>query len=280
LDGTLLTPRGELTERNKHAVQAARAAGVYVTVVTGRRFRDARPLVLQLGLEDVPLISHNGALTKHVHTFETVSVTLLPRAAAWEVVRVGRHAGADALVSTDPHGAGVMLYESIHEANHALRAYLHWSETIHGTDAHASVQRVPSLDEHLHEDPIHLSFSGSCAPMAELRTVLEQELGDAVKIYATIYPKRDFTLLDILNPSASKATGLAATAAEINATPAEIMAIGDNYNDLSMLRYAGTAVIMANADPELRAINSFQHTAANTEDGVALAIEKFILNER
>ena len=101
LDGTLLTPRGELTARNRAAVQAARAHGIYVTVVTGRRFRDARPLVLQLGLDDVPLISHNGALTKHVHTLETVSATLLPEAAARAVVNVGRDAGADALVSAD-----------------------------------------------------------------------------------------------------------------------------------------------------------------------------------
>ena len=280
LDGTLLNPRGELTERNRAAVKAARAAGVYVTVVTGRRFRDARPLVWQLGLDDVPLISHNGALTKHVNTLETVSATLLPREAAREVLRVGRDAGADALVSADPHGAGVMLYERISAGNRALEAYLLWSERIHGPEGHESVRRVASLDEHLADEPIHMSFSGSCAPMARLQTLLERELGDAVKIYATIYPPRDFTLLDILNPTVSKAFGLAAAAAEINATPAEIMAVGDNFNDLSMLQYAGTPVVMANADKQLRRIPGFHRTAANSEDGVAQAIEKFILQTK
>ena len=280
LDGTLLNPRGELTERNRAAVKAAREAGVYVTVVTGRRFRDARPLVWQLGLDDVPLISHNGALTKHVNTLETVSATLLPREAAREVLRVGRGAGADALVSTDPHGAGVMLYERISAGNRALEAYLLWSERIHGPEGHESVRRVASLDEHLAEEPIHMSFSGSCAPMAKLQTLLEQELGETVKIYATIYPPRDFTLLDILNPTASKAFGLAAAAAEINATPAEIMAVGDNFNDLSMLQYAGTPVVMANADEQLRNTPGFHHTAANSEDGVAQAIERFILQTK
>jgi hypothetical protein len=278
LDGTLLTPHGEITRRNRRAVQAARARGVYVTVVTGRRFRDARPLVLQLGLDDVPLISHNGALTKHVHTLETVSVTLLAREAAREVLRVGRGAGADALVSADPHGAGVMLYDSLSPDNHALAAYLRWSETIHGAEAHEAVRRVPSLDDHLQQDPIHISFSGGCAPMAELRELLEKELGEAVKVYATVYPPRDFTLLDILSPSASKALGLAATAAEIRAAPAEIMAVGDNFNDLSMLEYAGTPVVMANADDELRHRPGFHHTASNRDDGVAQAIDKFILN--
>lgn len=277
LDGTLLTPRGELTTRNREAVQAARAAGVYVTVVTGRRFRDARPLVWQLGLDDVPLISHNGALTKHVNTLETVSVTLLPEAAGREAVRVGRSLGADALVSADPHGAGVMLYESIHTGNRAFMGYLQWAQRLHGDDAAASVRRVDSLDNHWHEQAIHISFSGGCAPMAALQDLLLQELGDKVKIYATIYPKMDFTLLDILHPAASKAIGLAATADEIGATPAEIMAIGDNFNDVTMLEYAGTPVIMGNAEPALQQRTDFHRTGANTEDGVAQAIEKFIL---
>ncbi|PYS76010.1 MAG: Cof-type HAD-IIB family hydrolase, partial [Acidobacteria bacterium] len=96
LDGTLLDSRGELTARNRAAIGAARAAGVSVALVTGRRFRDARPLALELGL-DVPVISHNGALTKHARTLETVSAILMPVEAARAVVRVGRAHGADAL---------------------------------------------------------------------------------------------------------------------------------------------------------------------------------------
>src|SRR5690242_10620633 len=103
LDGTLLNSRGELSERNVQALAAARERGVRVAVVTGRRFRDARPLALQLGL-DVPVISHNGALTKHARTLETVSAALLPLDAARDVLRLGREAGADALVSDDAEG--------------------------------------------------------------------------------------------------------------------------------------------------------------------------------
>ena len=67
LDGTLLDSRGRLSERNRAAVAAARQKGARVALVTGRRFRDARPLALELGL-DVPVIAHNGALTKHTRT--------------------------------------------------------------------------------------------------------------------------------------------------------------------------------------------------------------------
>src|ERR687893_175466 len=91
LDGTLLNSRGEVSERNSLAIAAAREQGVRVALVTGRRFRDARPLALQLGL-DVPVISHNGALTKHARTLETVAVALLQIEAAQQALQVGRTA--------------------------------------------------------------------------------------------------------------------------------------------------------------------------------------------
>src|SRR5256714_13735742 len=116
LDGTLLNSRGELSGRNRAAIEAARGRGVSVALVTGRRFRDARPLALELGL-DVPLIAHNGALTKHARTLETVAAIPLPLATAREVLRVGRAHRVDPLVSDDPEGPGLLVYEHINETN-------------------------------------------------------------------------------------------------------------------------------------------------------------------
>src|SRR5437764_13512353 len=76
LDGTLLNSRGELSERNLEAINAARSVGVRVALVAGRRFRDARPLALRLGL-DVRLISHNGALAKDARSLESAPVSAL-----------------------------------------------------------------------------------------------------------------------------------------------------------------------------------------------------------
>ena len=106
----------------------------------------------------------------------------------------------------------------------------------------------------------------------------KSELGSTVKILGTKYLEQDFTLLDIVNPAASKGAGVAAAAAELGVSREEIMAIGDNYNDLEMLLFAGTGVVMANAPLSLREIAGLHPTASNREDGVALAIEQFILN--
>lgn len=278
LDGTLLDSRGNITERNRVAIDNAREQGVLVALVTGRRFRDSRPVALELGL-DVPLISHNGALTKHAETLQTVSVLPLPVAAAREALRVGRTTGADALLSDDHEGLGVLVYDHIRGGNSAAHRYITWARRIHGEEEGArAVQQVNSLEEYLDHNPIHLSFSGGCEEMDQLEEILNSELGSTVKILSTKYLEQDFTLLDVVNPAASKGAGVAAAAAELGVDRDEIMAIGDNYNDLEMLLFAGTGVVMANAPLSLREIAGLHPTASNGDDGVALAIEQFILN--
>lgn len=278
LDGTLLDSRGQLSERNRAAVAEARARGVAVALVTGRRFRDARPLALELGL-DVPVVAHNGALTKHAHSLETVAALLMPVGAARAVVRTGRAHGADALVSVDHVGAGLLVYDHISPGDTALAKYIEWSRGVVGDEAAAAIRRVNSLEKYLDQDPLHITFSGGCAAMERLAGVMERELGGSVKPLLTLYPRTDFALLDVLHPEASKGAGLAAVAAESALTREEVMAVGDNFNDLEMLEWAGTGVLMGNAEPALRERGDFHTTAANDDDGVAAAIERFVLEE-
>ena len=216
LDGTLLDSRGPISERNRVAIDSARELGVHVALVTGRRFRDSRPVALELGL-DVPLISHNGALTKHAETLQTVSVLPLPVAAARDALRVGRASDADALLSDDHEGLGVLVYDHIRGGNSAANRYITWARRIHGEEEGTrAVQQVNSLEDYLDHDPIHLSFSGGCEEMDQLEAKLKAELRSTVKILSTKYLEQDFTLLDVVNAAASKGAGVAATAAELS----------------------------------------------------------------
>lgn len=276
LDGTLLDSHGRITEGNRAALEEARACGVRVALVTGRRFRDARPIALELGL-DVPLIAHNGALTKHAETLETVAVLPLPLSAARRALEIGRAACADPLLSDDHEGLGLLVYDHLRGDNRAVQAYVSWSRRIHGDEGYEAVRQVDSLEEYLDHEPVHLAFSGECDEMQTLGTRVRTELSNDVRVFITTYPKRDFALLDIVHPQASKGVGVAAAAAELDVTREEVMAIGDNLNDVEMLSYAGTGVVMGNAESSLLEIEGLYKTTGNDEDGVARAIERFIL---
>jgi hydroxymethylpyrimidine pyrophosphatase-like HAD family hydrolase len=138
---------------------------------------------------------------------------------------------------------------------------------------------VDSLEAYLDHAPVHVAFSGRCEAMRRLNEVLNRELGAIVKIFPTLYPPRDFGLLDVIHPQVSKGVGVAAVTAELGLEPDEVMAIGDNVNDLEMLHFAGTAVVMSNAEAALRDVPGFHVTASNDEDGVARAIEEFCLHQ-
>ncbi|MEO7658271.1 MAG: Cof-type HAD-IIB family hydrolase [Pyrinomonadaceae bacterium] len=278
LDGTTLNSAGHIPDANRSAIRAAEEAGVLVTIATGRRFRDARPVGIELEL-NAPLITHNGALLKYAESEETVACDLLSTETSREIVRVGKTFGGDALVSTDPYGNGALLYDRISDDNIPLKKYLQWSEDLHGgAPGRDGVEHVPSLEDALDgHDVVHISFSGGCSSMLDLEANLRAELANSVTLLATIYPHLDFTLLDILPPNASKGHGVAMLA-EINGIgPEHVMAVGDNFNDIEMLEFAGTPVVMGNADPRLLERQDFYSTLSNDEDGLAAAINRFIL---
>lgn len=278
LDGTVLDSRGRVPAENLRAIKAAEEQGVLVTIATGRRFRDALHIALQLDL-NAPLITHNGALIKYADSLETVAVSLIESDVACEVVKVGKKYDGDALVSADPVGKGTLYYDRISHDNVPLQRYIVWAETMHGKEAHDAVHHVDSLEEMLNDHKIiHISFSGSCASMVEMENVLKAELAAEVTFLPTIYPKLDFTLLDILPFPASKGHGVEQLAKLNNITADEVMVIGDNFNDLEMLQYAGTPVVMGNAEQDLFEQGNFYRTLENDANGVAHAIERFILN--
>ena len=277
LDGTLLNSRGEITEKNIEAIRQAEAKGVLVTIATGRRFRDALPVAYQLKL-NAPVICHNGALLKYAETLETVAVSILAQETVGEILHVGKNHGGEALLSADPRGKGVLLYDTVSDANVPLQKYIAWSKRLHGAEAENAVHRVENLSDIVGDyETVHISFSGACAAMTDLEAVLQTELKNSVNILTTVYPRLDFTLIDILPPDASKGIGVAKLAALNHLTAQNVMVMGDNFNDKEMLEYAGTPVLMGNAAPELLKNPKYHQTLSNDESGVALAIEKFIL---
>jgi len=279
VDGTLLNSQGKISEKNKAAIENAEELGVLVTIATGRRFRDARPVALEAGF-NAPILTHNGALVKYADTLDTIDVTLIPNDTAAAVIRAGKEFGGNPLVSADPTGKGTLFYDTVSEDNIPLQRYIVWSKHLHGDEAEDAVHHVEDLSRILPDiEVIHISYSGSCEPMSSLQKFLEEELKDSVNILATVYPHLDFTLLDILPPATSKATGLNRLAKLSGFASKDVMVVGDNFNDLEMLEYAGISVVMGNADMSLLERKEFYKTLSNDDDGVAAAIDKFILGD-
>ncbi|MBC7336377.1 MAG: HAD-IIB family hydrolase, partial [Clostridia bacterium] len=133
---------------------------------------------------------------------------------------------------------------------------------------------VPDLLALLDRDPIKVVVIHAEEVLDALAEESRRRWGEAVYI-----TKSEPTYLEFLHPEATKGKGLAAVAAYLGILREEVMAIGDSYNDLEMFRYAGFAVAMGNARPEIKAAAHYV-AASNEEDGVARVLEEFILRQR
>jgi hydroxymethylpyrimidine pyrophosphatase-like HAD family hydrolase len=128
------------------------------------------------------------------------------------------------------------------------------------------------LRDALSEDPIQVMFNGRVEPMRALVASLRAlPIADQFSVSVTEYVPRDFSLIDINGAGCSKGTTLARWVERRGMTAADVMAIGDNLNDVEMLDFAGTAFVMGNATEALKS-RGYRLTASNDENGLALAI--------
>ena len=266
IDGTLLDSTGVLPEANRRAVAEAIARGVDVALATGRRYDFARTIFEQLP-EPLTLILSNGAVVK-TRSGETLHRRLLPRAVAHDVLqRTPDHRPSAAVVFDRPR-EGQVVFEAIDwEHPHQGRFFK--------TNRPFLAESKP-LEDCLSEDPVQIMFTGGCASMRDLHDLLRQSSDGRFSVALTEYQHRDFSLVDVIGAGVCKGTALEDWARTRGYAREEIMAIGDNLNDLEMLEFAGTPVVMGNGVAELKA-RGWAETETNDNEGVARAVETFIL---
>jgi Cof subfamily protein (haloacid dehalogenase superfamily) len=267
LDGTLLGSNRRVSPRNRAALAAARARGVRLALVTGRRYPAARPLVEPLAFHALAL--HNGALV--LERGAIVRATPLPRAVARAAIELGRALGLAPVLHCGLAGEGRLVVERVDPDNPLLALYLARSGE--------AVETVADLVAALGEDPVQVMFGGEQAPLEAAAGVLAAELGGRARVERTVYPARGVAIVDVLAPDVSKAAALAFLQERWGITATETLAIGDNWNDREMLEQAGLGLVMGNAEPGLRQLG-LPVLPNNDEDGVAVAIERHLLGAR
>jgi Cof subfamily protein (haloacid dehalogenase superfamily) len=269
IDGTLLRSDKVLSPRTRRALDEARAAGIRLVLVTGRRYPSARKVADDLG-GDVPLVLHNGALV--VENGELVRAILLPAEAARRALGAGRASGLEGVLHCGARGEGRLLCEERTLASRLVGYYLERSRR--------DVQVVEDLDRAAcGGDVVQVMFGGPRDDIDRIAPRLAADLLDCARVERTVYPQSGIGILDVLERSVSKAAALAFLQERWGVTAAETLAIGDNWNDHDMLERAGLGLVMGNADPEMRKLG-LKVLPTNDEDGVAVAIEEHVLRAK
>jgi len=272
LDGTLLTPDKRIGAADTEALRCAADAGVTILVATGRGLHTARPVLEALPVPAYAAL-HNGALMLDPTGAELwrVSMQPWPVAAALPLVRA---AGLHPMLYAGVAGAGggdvtLVLEREARDSQHT-QGYLRTKGPI--------LELVDDVAAACHRGVLGIVSFGPRESVAAAAGAVGRLAGEVESWWSPATgPGAD--LFEALAPGGAKGRALRRLTERLGLTPEEVMAIGDNNNDLDMLRYAGTAVAMANATPEARAAAHFV-TTANTADGVAHALGRIGLAVR
>jgi Cof subfamily protein (haloacid dehalogenase superfamily) len=266
IDGTLLNPQFQISEGDLAALRRAHAAGIEIVLVTGRRHKFALPIAEQLGF-DLWLISSNGAITRSLSS-ETFHRDLMPAETCRDLCGAMQEFRGNTVLTFDKETKGAIVLEHLDDLTVSIRRWLEKNMRY--------IEFVVPIEDSLVTDPVQTMFCGSMARMAEaLRTLEAARMGNRITVLRTEYPERDLSMIDVSNSGCSKGHALSRWAAYRGFRPEQVMAIGDNHNDVEMLEFAGYPIIMGNACEELRG-RGWKVTLGNDRCGVAAALAEVV----
>ena len=276
MDGTLLNDKMQVSDFNAHAIREAQAAGIEFVVATGRGLTEAKPLLQAQQLEPA-FITLNGAqvydeddqlvvdIPLTIDSRDFVIKTLNERGIYFELVtnqgiysdsKVKRIQNvADLLVNLNP--------DTTYKIAVALAAARLELMNINYVDNYAELLQTPGL-----EVLKIIAFSSDHTALVEPKTLFNQQAN-------LVVTSSSANNIEVNHINAQKGQALEAFAKQRHVSMDEVMAIGDNLNDESMIRDAKYGVAMANAVPQIKAL-AWEETKTNIEDGVGLAIKRAI----
>ena len=260
LDGTLTNDEKKITQHSKDVIKMAADKGVAIALASGRPVLGIAPVAEELGLNDYEsyIMAFNGGQIFDWRTKETISKVIFNRDYIPDALAFSRKYNMPLLTYSDTEilSEGPLDCWSHHEEENCGRA-------IHVVDNLMEYLDFPIVKMLLCGDPEAL-----CPP--------EKEISEYFKGKLDIYRAADY-FMELMPKGINKAAGLKALGDHMGITKDEIMACGDAHNDLTMVEYSGMGVAVANAVDEVKAAAKFV-SLSNNDDGVAYAIEKFVLD--
>ena len=267
LDGTLLSPDGTVSPRNKAAVHRALRAGMLICFATGRNWTESQTVLDAVEHYDTAVFV-GGAMVIDTKQRQTLHRTGMAPQLAREVCQVIEDLGQAALALQDTAEAGVdYLVTADVDLNDATRQWMRVTT--------AKVHAVHGLPHHPHEHTIRVGLVAAPEQVRQVHAELKQRFGGRIVCQNLFVPAYAVEVLEVFDPSVNKWEGILHVARAHGIRGEEIVAIGDDVNDIAMIQNAGLGVAMGNAKPEVIAIA--RHVIRrNDEDGLGEFLDELV----
>lgn len=269
LDGTLLCPRSTVTPRVKAAVHSALRSGLKVVFATGRNLNECNSVLGAVDHYDAAVFV-GGAMVVDTKSRATLHRTMMRPELARELAVLLESMG-HAVLAVQDHSTGG--YDYLISAGVPVNAETaHWMKV--NSASHLLVER---LGEHAHQHTIRMGIVAPPAEVARVKQALEKRYSDRIVLLNLAVPSAGVEVLEVFDPAVNKWEGIQHIARRHGIRSEEIIAVGDDVNDIPMLMRAGLGVAMGNAKPEVQAVAK-RVIGANADEGLAEFLEEVIAN--
>jgi Cof subfamily protein (haloacid dehalogenase superfamily) len=267
LDGTLLAADGSVSQRTKSAIRAALDAGLLICFATGRNWPESRAILDAVEHYDKAVFV-GGAMVIDTGKEVTLHRTLVESELAREVCELMESLGQAALALEDAPGRGAeYLVTADIPLNEATR---HWMRV-----TESSVRHIASLGRYEHPHTMRIGMVDKTEPARLVMNALQAKFGQRILCQMINAPAYGVDVMEVFDPAVNKWEGILHVARHHGVLPAQIIAVGDDINDLPMIRNAGLGVAMGNARPEVQAAAK-KTIGPNTADGLAVFLEELV----
>jgi Cof subfamily protein (haloacid dehalogenase superfamily) len=267
LDGTLLSPAGHVTPRVKRAVRKVLDAGLLVCFATGRNWTESRVVLDAVG-HFATAVFVGGAMVVDTKKQVVLHRTVMQPELARELCAHLEAEGHAVLAGQDPLAAGFDYVVTGDLPMNEPTAF--WMEV-----TSAKVQTVPRLADYGHEHTIRVGIVAPPGEAARVKWSLNETFSGRTVFHSLTVPHFDMEVLEIFDPAVNKWEGVKLVAQRHGVAEHEIIAIGDDMNDLPMIRHAGLGVAMGNARPEVLEV-ARRVIGTNADEGLAEFLEELV----
>jgi 5-amino-6-(5-phospho-D-ribitylamino)uracil phosphatase len=265
LDGTLLSPSGVVSPRTRQAVHHVLAAGFRICFATGRNLTESLDVLEAVGHFD-PAVFVGGAFIYDTRKKVTLHRTLMHPDLARELCAFFESHGEAALALQDTHTAGVDYLAS--------RDFDLHSNTEKWMKATRSVlKRAPDMAKLPHNHTMRVSIVTDLERGTNIRAQLNQAFGSRIISHSFTSMFNNVAVVEAFDPTVNKWQGIIRVADQFKILPSEIVAVGDDVNDVPMIKNAGLGVAMGNATPETQSAAA-KIIGKNADDGLAVFLEE------
>lgn len=266
LDGTLLNEEKKVSKENKAILKELMNRGVEVIIATGRRYYSAKKLVSELDMSNSTILANNGSIIRDLKTDSIIKTKYFDHEDYYSLIREGKDRELHAITHVDHYCEGYDILVELEKTDTRYKNYLN--------DIANRYRTIDDLLKYSNPKAVAIVYTGELEKLKEFQENLNLKYKGKYNAYLMHNLTNVGTMLEIINARGSKWVSILEHAMAKGIKREEIVTIGDDNNDIEMIKNAGLGIAMKNATHEVKKASDMVSEKTNDESGAGLALKK------